>query len=155
LYQTLDGKRVAVAAIEEEFWLNLLRELNLDELKDMRAGDRAGREKLKEKLRQTFARKTRDDWGRLLMDKETCTTPVLDFTGALRSAWTGSLRPIGWSSQKRKSFTILGTPLRFSKQTRLKNRPAPKLGEDTARVLKRLGYSVSRLRALRERQVVA
>lgn len=150
LYRTLDGKYMAVAAIEEEFWRNLVTKLRVPELEHKRFGTKEERREVADKLKSIFASKTRDEWARLLMHADTCATPVLTVEEALTSDWARSASML---VEIAKDGTVLNGPVRSKPKSR--TRPftrAPSLGEDTVSLMRSLGYSkreVSRLKDLR------
>jgi len=139
LYKTSDGKHMAVAAIEEGFWKNLLTALGIPEMDQMRFGTPAERRKVTSSLVRIFSTKTRDEWAQLLMHRDTCTTPVLTVEEALTSDWARSLSMLLDVS---RDETILNGPIRS--KPRMRNRPftrAPDLGQDTRAVMESLGYT--------------
>jgi alpha-methylacyl-CoA racemase len=146
LYETSDGKHMAVAAIEERFWKNLLRELDIPEMARMRFGTQAERRKVASAVTRIFATKTRDEWARRLMHKDTCTTPVLTVEEALNSDWARSLSML---LEVSKDEMVLNGPIRSS--PKMRTNPftrAPELGEDTKTVMESLGYTKEETSAL-------
>jgi crotonobetainyl-CoA:carnitine CoA-transferase CaiB-like acyl-CoA transferase len=138
LYRTLDDKYMAVAAIEEVFWRNLVKALGVPGLQRKRFGTAKERREVTAALTKVFATKTRDEWARLLMHKDTCTTPVLTVEEALTSDWAKSLSMLVELS---RGETVLNGPLKS--RPRMRGTPftrAPSLGEDTPSIMKSLGY---------------
>jgi alpha-methylacyl-CoA racemase len=76
VYECLDGRCVALGAIETKFFNNLCREMGLSEWTSKQYDDDAQAE-LAQVLRSTFAQRVRDEWVALLANAETCLTPVL------------------------------------------------------------------------------
>ncbi|MFI5404322.1 MAG: CaiB/BaiF CoA transferase family protein [Candidatus Gagatemarchaeaceae archaeon] len=150
LYRTSDGKYMAVAAIEEEFWGNLVTKLGAPELEHKRFGSREERREVADRLKQIFASKTRDHWAGLLMHADTCATPVLTVEEALTSNWARSMSMLVGVA---KDGTVLNGPVRS--RPKLRTRPftrAPSLGQDTDSLMRSVGYprrEVSRLKRLR------
>lgn len=139
LYKTSDGKHMAVAAIEEGFWVNLLRELGIPEMDQFRFGTPKERREVTSALTRIFATRTRDEWARLLMHKDTCTTPVLTVEEALTSDWARSLSMLLDISDDE---TVLNGPIRSEPRMRAKRfTKAPELGQDTPSIMKSLGYT--------------
>lgn len=152
LYSTSDGKHVAVAAIEESFWRNLVDALGIPEMAPMRFGTAEERRRVTAELTRTFATKTRDEWARLLMHKDTCVTPVLTVEEALTSDWAKGLSML---VELAGGETVLNGPLRS--KPAMRGRPfarAPSLGEDTESLMRSLGYSKSRVSALRAKGAI-
>jgi crotonobetainyl-CoA:carnitine CoA-transferase CaiB-like acyl-CoA transferase len=147
IFETSDHKHMAVAAIEERFWHNLVTELGIPEIEEKRFGTRAERAEVSRKLKRVFATKTRDDWADLLMWKETCATPVLTVAEALQGDWS---KAVSMLTKARGDGTVLNNPLRAS--VPMRSQPytaAPALGEHTDRVMKSLGYTKEEVSKLR------
>jgi len=152
LFKTADRKYVAVAAIEEEFWKNLLGILGLRGFGDARFGTKRDRDKLISTLKQVFATKTRDEWASLLTEKETCATPVLTLEEALNSDWAKSARIL---VDVPGGDRVINTPIRSIPSIRSRPyTPAPALGEHTQRIMSELGYSRARTARLRKDAVI-
>jgi len=152
LYQTSDGKSMAVAAIEPAFWRNLVTALGVPGLEHKRFGTTEERREVTSELKRVFATKTRDEWAKLLMNKDTCATPVLTVEEALTSGWAKDLEMLVGLS---RGETVLNGPLkaRPSPRNRAFTR-APSLGEDTGKVMASLGYSRKQVDALKSRGVI-
>ena len=147
LYKTSDNKFMAVAAIEEDFWRNLVTVLGVPGLEHKRFGTPKERQEVTTVLTRIFATKTRDEWSRLLMYADTCTTPVLTVEEALTSDWARSLSVLISLS---KGEEVLNGPLRTLPAARSKPfTRAPSLGEDTRTIMKSLGYSKKEIEELR------
>lgn len=139
LYRASDGKYVAVAAIEEVFWKNLVHALGAPNLEHKRFGTPEERRQVTESLKRIFMTKTRDEWADQLMRRDTCVTPVLTVEEALTSPWATYLKMLVDISP---GETVLNGPLRsVPPLCRSKFTEAPSLGADTASIMKSLGYS--------------
>ena len=152
LYRTSDGKHMAVAAIEEGFWRNLLEALGVPEMAPMRFGTEKEREEVTGALTRIFSTKTRDEWADILMHRDTCTTPVLTVEEALTSEWAKGLSMLAGIAD---GEALLSGPLRS--RPAMRSRPftrAPSLGEDTGPLMRSLGYSKRQVNALRAEGVV-
>ena len=146
LYETSDHKYVAVAAIEEGFWKNLLKVLGAPDVDALRFGSSGEREEVTRALTRIFATKTRDEWAGLLMHQDTCATPVLTVEEALTSDWAKELAMLVDLADEK----VLNGPVKSKPPMR--GRPftkAPSLGQDTESLMKSLGYSRAQVRALR------
>lgn len=152
LYRTSDGKYMAVAAIEEVFWRNLITVLGVPELEHQRFGTPKERREVTSALKRIFSSKPRDEWAKLLMQKDTCATPVLTVEEALTSRWARDLSMLVDISD---GETVLNGPLRSLPPMR--RRPftkAPFLGKDTRSIMEGLGYSARRTESLLGKGVV-
>ncbi|MDG6955868.1 MAG: CoA transferase [Nitrososphaerota archaeon] len=138
LYRTSDGRYMAVAAIEPAFWRNLVASLGVPELEQMRFGTEEERGRVASELGRIFATRTRDEWAKLLMDRDTCATPVLTVEEALASDWAKSLGMLAGTGRD----DVLNGPVRTVPAMRTKPfTAAPDLGGDTDSIMKSLGYS--------------
>ena len=72
-----DGGHVAVGALEERFWLELLAGLGLDPAALPSRDDRASWPLLRARLSAVFATRSRDAWAAAFADVDACVAPVL------------------------------------------------------------------------------
>lgn len=152
MYRTSDGRYMAVAAIEEEFWRNLLLVLGAPELQQKRFGTAEERREVTSRLKRIFATKTRDEWAKLLMAKGTCATPVLSVEEALDSEWA---KEASMLVEVKGDGAVLNGSIRGTPSPRtVPFTRAPELGEDTDAVMKSLGYSKSQVASLKKRRVL-
>jgi crotonobetainyl-CoA:carnitine CoA-transferase CaiB-like acyl-CoA transferase len=82
VYECKDGKWIAVAAIEEKFYRDLLRRIGVDPEELGPQMDRSRWEESKVRLAAVFRTRTRAEWCELLEDTETCFSPVLSWEEA-------------------------------------------------------------------------
>ncbi len=84
-YRCLDGKYVAVAALESKFFAMLVQGVGLDAAALLPVQwDRARWPALQSELAATFATKPRDAWASLFEKTDACVAPVLSFDEAAR-----------------------------------------------------------------------
>jgi crotonobetainyl-CoA:carnitine CoA-transferase CaiB-like acyl-CoA transferase len=139
VYKTSDGKQVAVAAIEEAFWHNLVVALGVPQLEQKRFGTKRERLEVAATLGRIFATRSRDEWADILMRQDTCVTPVLGVGEALTSRWAKSA---GMLVALPNGDTVLNGPIKSEPAPRGRPfEPAPQLGKNTMSILKSLGYS--------------
>jgi alpha-methylacyl-CoA racemase len=81
VYETKDGKHVALGAIEGRFFEELLSRLGLEPLKQH---DRSRWPEMKALFEKTFKAKTRDEWCRVFEGSDACFAPVLSFSESRR-----------------------------------------------------------------------
>ncbi len=82
-YPTADGRFVAVGAIEEPFYEQLLSGLGLDPAALPDRIDPRSWPELTDVLAGAFATRTRDEWALVFEGTDACVTPVLTFTEAV------------------------------------------------------------------------
>ncbi len=83
-YETADGGHVAVGAIEERFYAELLERLGLDPAALPPREDRARWPLLRERLAARFRSRSRDEWAALFEGTDACVAPVLGMREAHR-----------------------------------------------------------------------
>lgn len=151
VYRTSDGGYMAVGAIEPQFYAELLDGLGLagEELPGQM--DRVAWPAMKQRFTDVFAQRTRDEWTELFRDRDACVTPVLSMGEAPSHVHAvmrrGFFEPTG-VVQPSPAPRFLATPSEPSTVS-----PTP--GEHTDDTLDELGYSDTRIAALRSDGVVA
>lgn len=77
VYETADGRYVAVGALEPEFYAELLGRLGLDERELPAQMDRERWPELRERLAAVFRTRSRQQWCELFAGSDACVAPVL------------------------------------------------------------------------------
>jgi alpha-methylacyl-CoA racemase len=83
-YWTQDDKFVAVCAIENRFYRDLLSALGLADVDPKAQHDASQWPTLKDRFQAVFRTKTRDEWCEVFADKDGCFAPVLSLNEAPR-----------------------------------------------------------------------
>ncbi len=155
VYECADRRHLAVAALEPQFYAELLRLLELTDLPSddprhpARQYDPSGWPAAKALWESLFATRTRDEWCALLEHSDACVAPVVSLADAREHphlAARTAYRDVGEVS--------LPTPAPRFARGMPSPRPPVRPGTDTDSVLTELGYSVDRLAALHDRNAV-
>jgi alpha-methylacyl-CoA racemase len=145
VYETADGKHVAVGALEQRFYDELLKRLGLDLTGLPDRHDRSQWPQLRARLRETFLQKTRDQWCEILEGHDACFAPVLSLGEA----------PAHQHNRTRKTFVeaegvIQPAPApRFSRTPGAIARGAPERGEGAATLLSEWGFDAAAIARFR------
>ena len=152
VYETADGKWVAVGSMEQQFFDNLVRVLGLDGDSDVAREQRAGlfdvsaAPAAKAAIAATFRTRTRAEWCALLEDDpDLCFAPVLTMNEA----------PEHPHNKARGTFIEVdgvvqpGPAPRFSRTPGSVRCPPPEHGQDTEAVLLEAGFTDEEVSALR------
>ena len=150
IYQCLDGKHVAVGALEPEFFVALLAALDLQGDPDfVQQHDVSRWPQMRKRLASIFLTRTRDDWARDLEASNACVTPVLSLMEA----------PMHEHNRARGTYetsehSIEPQPAPLIDGHRAVSVPASNTGADTASVLASLGIDDEAVTDLLKRGVV-
>ncbi|MFG2040230.1 CaiB/BaiF CoA transferase family protein [Dactylosporangium sp. NPDC048998] len=133
VYETADGRHVAVGALEPQFYAELVARLGLTGLPEQ--FDVARWPALRERFAAAFREKTRDEWAALFDGTDACVAPVLSLTEA---------RSDPHLAARGTFLTLHGVPQpapapRFSHPVPAPAGPPPLPGQHTAEVLKEWG----------------
>ena len=130
-YQTLDGRYLAVGAMEPQFYAALLQGLGLAGQALPAQNDRAAWPALRQRFAAVIRTRSRDDWVQALAGREACVAPVLGIDEA----------PLHLQMAARGVFTAFDGVLhpspapRFGRTPGSLRRPAPRAGEHQQQVL--------------------
>jgi len=150
-YRTSDGRYMAVGAIEQRFWAELLHVLDLD---GEPLPDRANQDNwpvVREILATRIATRTRDEWAKLAEGTDACLTPVL-------SPWEAAAHP---HNAARGTFVPVGGVVqpapapKFTRTPPARPTPPSPTGSDTDAVLAELGLTTDEISALRADRVIS
>ena len=138
IYATADGRYVSVGCLEKKFWRNLCMGLGKEEIIDM-IDDESNHPYLKEQLAAAFKQKTMREWEEFFADKDACVTPVLNFKEAVESEQVQANEMVlNVRDDELGEYQQLGFAMKLSKTPARLNKRAPRLGEDTEKILAQL-----------------
>ncbi|GAA2308010.1 CaiB/BaiF CoA-transferase family protein [Actinomadura luteofluorescens] len=90
VYETSDGRHMAVGAIEPQFYAEFLRRLGLDG-EDLPAQyDRDRWPAMRDRFAAAFRTRTRDEWAEVFVPSDACVAPVLSMTEAAEHPYNTS-----------------------------------------------------------------
>ena len=145
VYETQDGKYVAVGAIESQFYTLLLKGLGLEGTELPHQMDRKSWPAMKQRFTDVFRQKTRSEWEQIFADTDACVSPVLSPAEASEHA----------HMKARRAFItqvgeIQAAPApRFSRTPGHVSQPPPLPGAHTTQALEAWGCSAERITELR------
>jgi alpha-methylacyl-CoA racemase len=142
VYETKDGKYVAIGAIEDRFYSELTHRLALSALPQH---DRARWPEMRRQFAQAFKTKTRDEWCDVFAGSDACFAPVLSFSEARRHP----------HNVARASFTSVAGVEQPAPAPRFSRTPAklrgapPERGEGGGQALADWGFDSNEVKKLR------
>jgi alpha-methylacyl-CoA racemase len=140
VYETSDGRHVAIGALESQFYADLIGRLGLDLPRETTAPH-----ELRSAFTTLFRSRTQREWCDLLQGTDACFAPVLSLTEA----------PAHPHNVARGTFVDVGGVIqpapapRFSRTPGSVRRPAVAAGADTDETLAELGFTSDEVEALR------
>jgi alpha-methylacyl-CoA racemase len=151
VYETQDGKYVAIGSIEGRFYGELLRLTGLTGEALPPQWEKARWGELRARFTEVFKQKTRDEWCRIMEGSDVCFAPVLSMTEA----------PAHPHNRARGTFVeVDGVPQpgpapRFSRTPGAIDRPPAAPGQHTEEALRDWGFSADDLAGLRKTGAIA
>ena len=134
VYETSDGKHMAVGVLEPQFYAELVRILEVD-LDPRAQHDRSGWPAMRRLFTQVFGTRTRDEWAAVFEGTDACVSPVMSLAEAASHPHIAA----------RETLTVRDGVLqaapapRFSATTTELRSPPPAPGADTDEVLRDWG----------------
>lgn len=155
IYETSDGKFLAIGCLEKKFWEELCRCLNREDLREDLMAPLPRQKEMIQELKVIFLQKTRDEWMVILGQYDICFSPVNSLPEALedpqiqhRGLWFQA------SHSADGDIPQQAFPVKFSQDQPELRIPPPLLGEHTQEILKTMGYNESSIENLRTNGVV-
>jgi alpha-methylacyl-CoA racemase len=139
VYETADGGHVAVGAIEEPFYEELLAHAGIDPTTIPPRDDPARWIEGKDVLAKVFRTRTRDEWTAIYERTDACVTPVLSLTEAPDHPHLTARQ----TYLRRDAVTQPAPAPRFSRSVPTLPAPPPLIGEHTDEVLREWGVQPS------------
>ena len=150
VYETKDGRYIALGSNEARFWRTTLRLLGLREEDVPGQHDKSGWPYLKQTFADIIKTKTRDEWCEVFAGTDACFAPVLSLAEA----------PLHPHQAARGNFVEVDGILqpapapRFSRSVPEIQRPPAAVGEHTDEVLREWGFAEPELAALRQAHAI-
>jgi alpha-methylacyl-CoA racemase len=143
-YECADGRRIAVGALEPQFYAALLAGLAIDpgELPDQH--DRAGWPVLRERFTTAFASRPQQHWVEVFTRHDACVAPVNTMEDAAidpHMTSRGTIVEIDGVPQPAPAPRFSGTPTSL-------HLPPPATGEHTEAILREAGYDAAEIAEL-------
>jgi alpha-methylacyl-CoA racemase len=143
-YRCEDGRHLAVGAIEERFWHELLRVLELDPAELPPRNDPEQWDEVRFELEEAFLQRPRDEWVALFEGTDACVTPVLTLAETAAHPQLGGRGAVVSSGDA----PAPGVAPRFSRTPGAVGRPPGPSGSDTRSSLLAWGLPAADVDAL-------
>jgi alpha-methylacyl-CoA racemase len=150
-YETADGRYLALGALEQKFYGQLLIGLGLDPSALPEQYDRSRWPTLRRAFEQRIAERSLAEWTEVFAGLDACVSPVLTLAEALVDAQATSR---GTYLQREEVWQPAPAP-RFSRTPGSLRRDPPRSGEHTWELLRELGFGNGAIRELHEAAAVS
>ena len=157
VYETADGRHLALGAIEPQFWANFCQAAGHPEL--IMQGWAMGEEGVAAKaaIAALVAARTLAQWSALLEEVDACATPVLRLDEVLehpRTRARGLVVEAQHPDDGERRYRQYAFPIKMTDYVFSVARPAPRLGEHSREVLEALGHDATQIDAWRVQGLV-
>lgn len=152
VYETRDGRYLAVGAQEPKFWNSLCAAIGLSDLAHLSNPKSENESQLVCWLRARFLERDAQSWMTLLQPMNCCVTPVLSLEEALADPHT-MMRSVITDSKTGKP-TGFRFPLVMTGLDAAAPGGAPSRGQHNAEILQSLGYERAEIKSLAARGVI-
>jgi len=156
VYETADGRWLAVAAVEPKFWARLCEVLGLPDRSEVQFADEATNAETTRALAERFRSRTLKEWTALLAHEDLPVSPVVHVSELVKDPHVGARGllptvdiPGLWKTR------VIGHPAKHSVAEVREPARVPTKGEDSDEVLASLGYPREAIEDLWRRGIIA
>jgi len=156
VYEAKDGKYITIGCLEEEFWANLCKVLNVtDFIKYQYTTDDAKLKEMFQTLKKIFKTRTLKEWIKFLSEEDVPCGPVYDMGEVFKDPQILHRKMVveveypGVGRIKQ-----LGMPMKFSETPCEIRSPPPSFGEHTEEILKWLDYAEVEILGMQQEGVI-
>lgn len=155
IYQTKEGRFVALGALEDMFFQTFLKAIGMENLTKEISFEDENLEKLKSILTNFFLSKTYADLESIFLNEDACLSPILSLEEVAKDPHLRD-RKMVFETKHPKYGDILqfGSPFHFSETPFSYRMDPPEHGEHTDEILKTLGYSQGEIDGFRKERVI-
>jgi alpha-methylacyl-CoA racemase len=151
VYQTKDGRHLAVGALEEKFWRALCEALERPDLVAGQLATGPAGDAVRRQLAAIFGERTQAHWIERLAAIECCVTPILTPDETLADPQVRARDMIVTAADGGRQYA---PPFRLAGHAFAIARAAPAQGEHSAEILREAGFSAQEISALADSRTI-
>ena len=152
VYETKDGKYIAVGCIEPWFWKNFCEGIGKKDLIPFQWDTGEKRQEIFETFERLFKTKTRDEWNQQLSESDTCVTKVQTIDEMLDDPQILHRKMVIEVDDPRKGkVRQIGSPFKLSETPVTAEGYTPAFAEHTEEVLLEAEFSMDEIENFREK----
>ena len=150
VYETKDRRFISIASLEPKFWVELCNALGVEEYQDQQIVSAEVSQQIRAVLAEKFREKKRDEWVKILNEREIPCAPVYDVSEVPADPQVRARKMIfEMETEAFGKLNQLATPIRISQNPLVVRSGPPKLGQHTLEILRGLGYSTKDVERLK------
>ncbi len=155
LYETQDGRWLAVATVEPKFWTRMCELVGAPDLADQQFTEGEARAAVAHTLAAKFRERTLESWESLFAGEQLPITAVKRVTEVVQDPQVNArgLLPIVDIPGLRK-VQVIAHPAKHTATTTRNPARVPKKGQDTDSILRSIGYTTRQIADLTKRGVI-
>jgi len=156
IYETRDGRYMALGALEAKFWENFCEAMARPDWKEARYFEPGDHQReLYQMISAAFKQKTQSEWIGHFAAHDCCCEPVLNLDEVMRDEQVRCRKMfVEMVHESWGAYWQLGIAPKFSRTPGTLRSHAPELGEHTEEILSVLGFSQTELQSLRAAKVI-
>jgi crotonobetainyl-CoA:carnitine CoA-transferase CaiB-like acyl-CoA transferase len=153
-YETLDGRYISIGAVENRFWKELCEHMEVPEYTPLQY-DENRRQEIIDFMRSSFMKKTLAEWEAELKDLDVCWGRIQNLEEVLQDPlFRKREMVVEFQEKDGKKNMALGVPVKLSKTPGSLRTPPPRFGENTASILKEIGYSKKEIKEFSDKGII-
>lgn len=150
VYETKDRRFISIASLEPKFWVELCNALGVERYQDQQIAPAEVSQQIRADLAEKFREKKRDEWVKILNEREIPCAPVYDVSEVPADPQVRARKMIfEMQTEAFGKLNQLATPIRISHNPLIVRSGPPKLGQHTLEILRGLGYSTKDVERLK------
>ncbi|MCU0823652.1 MAG: CoA transferase [Leptospira sp.] len=155
IYETKEGRFVALGALEDMFFQTFLRAIGMENLTKELPMVEENFNTIKQKLTDFFKSKTFSDLEPIFQNEDACLSPILKMDEVQKDAhWKDRGMILEKDHPKFGPILQFGSPFHFSKTPFQYRTDPPEHGEHTFEILNKLGFSEDKIAEFKKDRVI-
>jgi len=155
LYRTRDSRFLAVGAIEPQFWEGLCKLVERPDLIPDQYSPEPRRAEVIDAIQSILDTKTADEWFNLMREHQLPCTPFLTLDQVLTDPQAKQRQMmVAGGLTALSHITYLGSPCKISDSEMVDIVQSPKIGQNSAELLREIGYSELEIKEVVEAGIV-